>query len=101
MSSRPSITFLGRWYGQALALDEEELDDEQIIIAPHPAHKAVVLQLDAGVSFDVILDDIDWHPSRCIDATSFSIIMLSMPQVPHMTLGLRIIVLLAVRMVHE
>jgi hypothetical protein len=42
-------------------IDQEELDDEDVIIhATRPAHEAEILQLDTGVSFAVVLDDIAW-----------------------------------------
>jgi hypothetical protein len=40
-------------------LDREELDDEGFIIrSAHSAREAVILQLDVGVGFAVVLDEV-------------------------------------------
>jgi hypothetical protein len=95
-------------------IDQEELDDEDIIIhAARPAHEAVILQLDTGVSFAVVLDDIasrsktHWETnvghdtSKCLRAKPFRTeVALFMIIVSCASLGLCIVIPWTVLLVH-
>jgi hypothetical protein len=43
-------------------VNREELEDERVIIrSARSTHEAVILQLDTGVSFAIVLDDVVWR----------------------------------------
>jgi hypothetical protein len=56
--------------GGVSQVDGEELDAEMVVVwHAHLASKAVVLQLGAGVSFTVVLDDIARHSEMLWEAS--------------------------------
>jgi hypothetical protein len=101
-------------------VDQEELDNEGVIVhSTCSAHEAVILHLDVGDGFAIILDDVAWRSKMLwamsvthgaskrlwtrpfkTEIVSITIIIAIAARVSRMSLGLRVIIPWVVPSVH-